>query len=101
MSETARRPLFRRLSMGYLISLALVCAVIVAAYFYHQENKPLPSRADMLKDGGLYPIPIPLGWKMIDEDARAIDIPEVPGDPFHRVLGKGSLMATEAEHTAE
>jgi hypothetical protein len=87
--------------MAYLTALALVCAVIVAAYLYHQQKKPLPSRADMLKDGGLYPIPIPLGWKIIDEDARAIDIPEIPGDPFHRVLWKGGLLATEAEHTAE
>ena len=58
---------------------------------------PLPSRADLLKDGGLYPIPVPLGWKVIDETGQEVDIPAVPGHPFHRILARGALLVTEGD----
>jgi hypothetical protein len=57
----------------------------------------LPSRDDLLRSGGLFPIPLPLGWKLIDEAGKEVPLPAVPGDPFHRILARGALLATEAE----
>src|SRR4051812_16931568 len=54
-----------------------------------------PSRTDLLKTGGLYPVSVPLGWKLIDEAGQDVAIPAVPGDPFHRILARGALLATE------
>jgi hypothetical protein len=61
------------------------------------STNPLPSRADLLKDGGLYPIPIPRGWKLIGADGEDIAIPDLPSDPFHKVLARGALLATEIQ----
>ena len=55
----------------------------------------MPSRAGLLRDGGLYPIPVPLGWKLIGARGEDVAIPLVAGDPFHRILARGSLLATE------
>jgi len=54
-----------------------------------------PSRAELLRDGGLYPIPVPLDWKLIGEHGEDVAIPAVPGDPIHRILARGALLATE------
>jgi hypothetical protein len=59
----------------------------------------LPSRADLLKDGGLFPIPVPLGWKLINAAGDEEEIPAVAGDPFHRILARGALLATEDGRT--
>ncbi|HWE96378.1 MAG TPA: hypothetical protein VG269_20615 [Tepidisphaeraceae bacterium] len=49
----------------------------------------------MLKDGGVYPVPVPLGWKLIDQGGQEIEIQTVPGHPFHRILARGALLAVE------
>jgi hypothetical protein len=59
------------------------------------SGTPLPSRADLLREGGLYPIPVPLGWKLIGAHLEDVPIPSIPGDPFHRILSRGELLATE------
>lgn len=90
MAEQANpvsRPWRTRFNMANIAALVLVCTAVVVAYFYYPRKKPLPSIAEVLKDGGLYPIPIPLGWKMIEGDGQAIDFPEIPGAPFHAVEG--------------
>src|SRR5262245_12137991 len=56
----------------------------------------LPSHAELLRDGGLYPIPVPLGWKLIGSNGEDIAIPVVENGPFHRILARGALLATEA-----
>jgi hypothetical protein len=53
-----------------------------------------PSREDLLKGGGLYPIVFPLGWKLVNTRGELEDVPALPGQPFHRVLVQGALMAT-------
>lgn len=58
-------------------------------------SSPLPSRADLLRDGGLYPIPVPLSWKLIGADGEDVPIPLVEGSAFHRILARGALLATE------
>jgi hypothetical protein len=58
-----------------------------------------PSRADLLKEGGLYPVVVPLGWKLIGPAGEDVAIPPVPGHPFHRILARGALLATEAART--
>ena len=55
-----------------------------------------PSRADLLKDGGFYPVPVPLGWKLSGSEGEDVVIPVVSGHPFHRILARGALLATEA-----
>jgi hypothetical protein len=55
----------------------------------------LPSREDLLKAGGLYPIPVPHGWKLINTEGEDEAIPLLPGEPFHRILARGPLLATE------
>jgi hypothetical protein len=60
-----------------------------------------PSRADLLKQGGIYPVVIPLGWKLVGPAGEDIDIPAVPGQPFHRVLAQGAIMAVEPELTGQ
>lgn len=54
------------------------------------------SRADLLKDGGIYPVVVPLGWKIVGPSGEHEDIPAIPGHPFHRILGRGALLAVEA-----
>ncbi len=56
----------------------------------------VPSRADLLTAGGIYPVVVPLGWKLIGKEGADVGIPAVPGDPFHRITAKGALLATEA-----
>jgi hypothetical protein len=60
-------------------------------------NHSLPSRADLLKNGGLYPIPVPRGWKLIDTEGEDVALPVIPSDPFHKVLARGALLATEIQ----
>ncbi len=62
-----------------------------------------PSRANLLRLGGLYPVPVPLGWKLIGANGEDVTIPVVAGDPFHRILARGALLATEHDpgHPAE
>lgn len=55
-----------------------------------------PSRADLLKHGGIHPVVVPLGWKFIGPAGEDIEIQPVPGHPFHRILAQGALLATEA-----
>lgn len=55
----------------------------------------MPSRADLLANGGLYPVPVPLGWKLIGALGEDVAIPVVAGDPCHRILARGALLATE------
>ena len=38
-----------------------------------------------LQRTGLYPIPVPLGWKMIDGSLRELDLPRIPGEPPSRI----------------
>lgn len=59
----------------------------------------LPSRAELLDAGGIYPVVVPLGWKLIDSDGNDEAIPELPGSPFHRILATGTLFATESERS--
>ena len=60
---------------------------------------PFPSRADLLKDGGLNPIPVPLGWKLINTAGQEEEIPAIPEHPFHRILARGALLAMEGGHS--
>jgi hypothetical protein len=60
-----------------------------------------PSRADLLADGGIYPVMIPLGWVFIDAEGQEEGIPAVPGAMVHRILAKGALMATERQSADE
>jgi hypothetical protein len=60
-----------------------------------------PSRADLLKQGGIYPVVVPLGWKLVGPAGEDIAIPPVPGQPFHRLLAKGALMAVEPALTEQ
>jgi hypothetical protein len=39
---------------------------------------PTPSRAELLEDGGLYPVVVPLGWKLIGQAGEDLAIPAVP-----------------------
>src|SRR5262245_15697176 len=57
----------------------------------------VPSVVDLLREGGLYPVPLPLGWKLVGEQGEDVPIPAVPGDPFHRILARGALLATELQ----
>ena len=57
----------------------------------------LPSREELLRDGGLYPIPAPLEWKLIGAEGEDVAIPHVEGSPFHRILARGALLAAETE----
>jgi hypothetical protein len=59
-----------------------------------------PSRADLLKEGGLYPVIVPLGWKLIGSAGEDVAIPAVPGHACHRFLARGALLATEVERNA-
>lgn len=54
-----------------------------------------PSRAELLRFGGFYPIPVPLTWKLIGTDGEDVAIPPIEGSPFHRILARGALLATE------
>jgi hypothetical protein len=67
------------------------------------DGVPRPSRTDFLRLGGLYPVPVPLGWKLIGARGEDVAIPVVAGDPFHRLLARGALLATEHDpgHPAE
>lgn len=58
-------------------------------------NAQLPSRAELLRNGGLYPVPVPLNWKLIGTDGEDVRIPTVEGSAFHRILARGALLATE------
>ena len=58
---------------------------------------PLPSRAELLSTGGLYPIPIPFGWKLVGPDGQDEEIPVASGTTFHRLLAKGALLAREVD----
>jgi hypothetical protein len=60
-----------------------------------------PSRADLLKEGGIYPVVVPLGWKLVGPAGEDIAIPPVPGQTFHRILAQGALLATEATRTEQ
>jgi hypothetical protein len=40
---------------------------------------------------------VPLGWKLIGPQLQDEVIPRVPGDPFHRILARGELLATEQD----
>lgn len=62
-------------------------------------NDSVPSRSDLLRQGGLYPIPIPHTWKLIGSQGEDIAIPPVAGHPFHRILARGALLAMEKEPT--
>lgn len=59
-------------------------------------SEPLPLHADLLEKGGLFPIPVPRGWKLIGADGQDEAIPNVPTDPFHKLLARGALLATES-----
>ena len=52
--------------MAYIGALVLLCAAVLVVYLQYRRTKPPPSTADVLKGGGFYPIPVPLGWKIID-----------------------------------
>lgn len=56
-------------------------------------GKELPSRREVVSQGGIYPVAVPLGWKLVNESGHAEDIPAVPGDTFHKILAKGAILA--------
>jgi hypothetical protein len=58
-----------------------------------------PTRADLLNEGGIYAVVVPLGWKLVGKAGEDLAIPAVPGQPFHRILVHGALLATEVAHT--
>jgi len=60
-----------------------------------------PSRAELLEHGGVYPVVVPLGWKLIGSAGEDVPIPPVPGAPFHRILAQGALLATEEARTEQ
>jgi hypothetical protein len=60
-----------------------------------------PSRADLLKEGGIYPVVVPLGWKLIGPAGEDIAIQRVHGHPHHRILAQGALLATETARTEQ
>jgi hypothetical protein len=62
---------------------------------------PKPSRADLLKEGGIYPVVVPLGWKLIGPAGEDLAIQPVPGHPVHRILAQGALLATETARTEQ
>jgi hypothetical protein len=64
-------------------------------------DMPTPSRADLLKNGGIYPVIVPLGWKLVGPAGEDIAIQAVPGHPVHRILAQGALLATEESHDAQ
>lgn len=53
------------------------------------------SRSELLDSGGLYPVVVPLDWKLIGAKGQDVTIPRVAGDPVHRILASGALLATE------
>jgi hypothetical protein len=58
-------------------------------------NAETPSHADLLREGGLYPIPVPLSWKLIGANGEDVLFPTVEGAFCHRILARGALLATE------
>lgn len=58
-------------------------------------ERSVSSRAELHWDGGLYPVPVPLGWKLIGPDSGEVPMPRGAGDPHHLVLARGALLATE------
>src|SRR4051812_44322768 len=56
-------------------------------------KKDPPSTAEVLAQGGIYPVTVPLGWKLVNEAGQPEDIPSVPGAPFHRIIAKGAILA--------
>lgn len=60
-----------------------------------------PSRADLLKEGGIYPVVVPLGWNLVGPAGEDEAIPHIPGHPVHRILAKGALMAVEPEPASQ
>jgi hypothetical protein len=60
-----------------------------------------PSRAELLKEGGIYPVVFPLGWKLVGPAGEDVAIPGMPGHSFHRILAQGALLATEVERTEQ
>lgn len=55
------------------------------------------SRTGLRKIAGLYPIPLPNGWKLIDTEGEDFAIPDTPDEPFHKILARGALLATELQ----
>jgi hypothetical protein len=55
-----------------------------------------PLRGDPQRDVGLYPVPLPLGWKLIGAKGEDVPIPAVANAPFHRIHAQGGLLATES-----
>jgi hypothetical protein len=49
----------------------------------------------MLRSGGLYPIVVPLGWKLVGPEGD-VELPVLPGAPHHRIVTQQAVLATEA-----
>jgi len=58
----------------------------------------LPERRSL----GAYPVIVPLGWALVDEEGRLVPLPNPPAsiDPYHRIVAAGELLATEANDTS-
>src|SRR4051812_46965275 len=56
-------------------------------------KKDPPSTAQVLAQGGIYPVAVPLGWKLVNEAGKPEDIPSVAGDPFHKIIAIGAILA--------
>lgn len=75
----------------------LVAAVALSACRRDaRDEKPPPSsRSAVLEHGGIYPVVLPFGWRLIDAKGQPEEIPRLPNTAFSRILGAGALLATE------
>jgi hypothetical protein len=81
----------------FLLAITLALAACRGGEARKEATNEAPSsRAELLAAGGIYPVAVPLGWKLVDANGKPESIPAVAGDPFHRVLAKGALVASPA-----